>query len=117
MYFLLDLIINIIVFINCLLIMSTTISEKTLVNKIINGICISGMSIFGIGIFVSDPMGMYGYVFITFLIVVCIALLSGFFMIIVKKIGESIWIDSLKLVLSIINLCVYLTYIILTFVV
>ncbi|EUJ57921.1 hypothetical protein [Listeria fleischmannii] len=116
MEFVLDLIINLITLLNFIGISWILKSDRRNLNKVIAITNIVGMSIVGIGFFISSSDSVHFYHYIELGISCGITVVLLIFNLLIKKFGESTLLIMCVWLLSILNLVAYIVYVVLTFI-
>ncbi|MCD2239306.1 hypothetical protein LAX75_07955 [Listeria cossartiae] len=116
MDFILNILINIITFI-CFLVGGLTIKkEERFLGKVIAILSIVGLSTVGTGLLISGVEEVHTYMYIVLLIEVGLLLANIFMNYVSKRVKSEVLIGICVLVLTVVNLFTYVTYVVLTFV-
>ncbi|WP_260490424.1 hypothetical protein [Listeria cossartiae] len=116
MDFILNILINIITFIGFLVGGLTIKKEERFLGKVIAILSIVGLSTVGTGLLISGVEEVHTYMYIVLLIEVGLLLASIFMNYLSKRVKSGVLIGICVLVLTVINLFTYITYVVLTFV-
>ncbi|WP_260444811.1 hypothetical protein [Listeria cossartiae] len=116
MDFILNILINIITFIGFLVGGLTIKKEERFLGKVIAILSIVGLSTVGTGLLISGVEEVHTYMYIVLLIEIGLLLANIFMNYVSKRVKSEVLIGICVLVLTVVNLFTYVTYVVLTFV-